>query len=449
LPNDLLDAMLTYSNTVHQLSCSWGWGGGPSNTTEEIFQFMDAVGQSFFNASGDTDAFTAGDTSDNSVDNPELQNAPSSSPSITQVGGTTLTMAGTGQSYTSETVWNWGAEYGAGYDGIGSSGGVSSYYPMPWWQTNVSDMAACGGSLTNRDIPDVALTGDNVFEYDGGNQTPDLVGGTSCSAPLWAGFMALVNQSAAAGGWPEVGFINPAIYALAASSSYSSCFHDITTGNNTWSGSRYLFHATNNYDLCTGLGTPNGMFLIAALGGDTLGFATGGAGYDFEGPLGGPFSPTAATFTLTNTSTTALNWTVINNASWLRVGGTGGSLAARESTNVTIPLLAGVTNYATGYYMSSLIFSNATLHVFHKVPVTLEVLGDLPGLTAVWDNGVQLTWNTVAGQTYQVQYKTNLDQADWNNLGSSVTASAVTVSVTDTNGVQSLPQRFYRVSLVQ
>lgn len=449
LPNDLLDAMLTYSNTVHQLSCSWGWGGGPSNTTEAIFQSMDAVGQSFFNASGDTDAFTAGNTSSNSVDNPELQNAPSSSPSITQAGATTLTMKGTGSGYSSETVWNWGVEYGANYDGVGSSGGVSSYYPIPWWQTNVANMTTRGGSTSNRNIPDVALTGDNVFEYDGGNQAPDIVGGTSCAAPLWAGFMALVNQSAAEGGWPEVGFINPAIYAIAAGSNYSTCFHDITTGNNTWSESPDLFQATAGYDLCTGLGTPNGMFLVAALGGDPLGLAAGGGGYDFTGPAGGPFSPVAATLTLTNTSTTTLIWTVTNNASWLSVGVAGGSLVGRGYTNVTITLLASATNYATGYYLSSLMFSNATLHVSHQVPVALDAQGVLTGLTAVWDNGVQLAWNALAGQSYQVQYKTNLAQVDWINLGSSVTAGAATVSVTDTNGVQSSLQRFYRVSLVQ
>ncbi len=86
--NDILNAMLSYSNTIRQLSCSWGWGGGPTNTTDAIFKGMDAVGQSFFNASGDSDAFTAGATSPNGVDNPSLPNTPSSSPYITQVGGT-------------------------------------------------------------------------------------------------------------------------------------------------------------------------------------------------------------------------------------------------------------------------------------------------------------------------------------------------------------------------
>src|SRR5581483_882916 len=88
IPNDILNAMLAGSNTVKCLSCSWGWGGGPSTTTDNIFKQMAAQGQSFFNASGDTDAFVAG--SNNDVDNSSQQNAPSSSPYIIQAGGTTL-----------------------------------------------------------------------------------------------------------------------------------------------------------------------------------------------------------------------------------------------------------------------------------------------------------------------------------------------------------------------
>jgi uncharacterized repeat protein (TIGR01451 family) len=62
-----------------------------------------------------------------------------------------------------------------------------------------------------------------------------------------------------------VGFINPALYAIAAGPNYTSCFHDTKTGNNTWSGSPNLFFAVTGYDLCTGLGTPNGTNLIFAL----------------------------------------------------------------------------------------------------------------------------------------------------------------------------------------
>ena len=150
---------------------------------------------------------------------------------------------------------------------VGSSGGISSYYSIPSWQTNVSNLAGRGGSTSQRNIPDVALTADNVYVKDSNGSNDDGIGGTSCAAPLWAGFMALVNQQAAANGRPSAGFINPAIYAIAAGSSYAACFHDVTTGNNTWSSSPNLFYATNGYDLCTGLGTPAGQNLINALAG--------------------------------------------------------------------------------------------------------------------------------------------------------------------------------------
>ncbi|HZT23155.1 MAG TPA: protease pro-enzyme activation domain-containing protein [Verrucomicrobiae bacterium] len=255
-PNDVLNRIAT-DNAAKQISCSWGWTGGPNATTDQIFQQMALQGQTFFTASGDSDAYPAG-----TVDNPFNLGTPADNPYITSVGGTTLTMNGAGASYASETVWNWGIRYGD--DGVGSSGGFSSYYPIPAWQTNIN-LVVRGGSQTTRNFPDVALTADDVFVIaDGGVQYLG-VGGTSCAAPLWAGFAALINQQAALNNRPPIGFLNPALYAIANSSAYTNCFHDTVTGNNTWSGSPNLFYATNNYDLCTGLGTPNGTNLINAL----------------------------------------------------------------------------------------------------------------------------------------------------------------------------------------
>ena len=262
--NDLLNAM--YANTnILNLSCSWGWGG-PSVTTDAIFTSMVAVGQSFFNASGDSQAFTPGNTSVNGVDNPSADNAPSSNPWITQVGGTTLTMNSADTGRSNEVVWNWSIEMSD--PGVGSSGGISSYYTIPAWQTNVPDLAARGGSTAYRNIPDVAAAADYIYViYDNAKNTNyyDDTAGTSCAAPLRAGFMALVNQQAAANGRPPVGFVNPALYTLAAKTAYTNYFHDVTSGSNTWSSSPTLFYATNNYDLCTGLGTMNGTNLINAL----------------------------------------------------------------------------------------------------------------------------------------------------------------------------------------
>lgn len=255
IPNDVLNRIAN-DDLATQISCSWGWSGGPSPATDQIFQQMALQGQSFFDAAGDSCAYPFG-----SVDDPFLDGTPADSPYVTSVGGTTLTMTVGGTSRISETVWNWGIEYGL--DGIGSSGGYSSYYPLPYWQTNVS-MTANQGSTTNRNFPDVALTADNVLVIaDGGIEYDE--GGTSCAAPLWAAFTALINQQAASNGHAPMGFINPALYAISRSASYATAFNDITTGNNTWSGSPNLYYAVTNYDLCTGLGTPNGTNLINTL----------------------------------------------------------------------------------------------------------------------------------------------------------------------------------------
>jgi len=370
LQNDLLNFMLA-SNSIKQLSCSWGWSDGPSGTTDAIFQYMAAAGQSFFNASGDSDAFTAGANSTNGVDNPLLGNAPSSSPYITQVGGTTLTMSGLGTAYTSEKVWNWGLTEGS-YDG--SSGGVSSYYPIPSWQTNLSNLASRGGSTSFRNIPDVALTADDVYVVSGGaGGGAGGYGGTSCSAPLWAGFMALVNQQAVAQGQPVAGFINPAIYALAAGPNYASYFHDVTAGNNTWPSSPNLFSAQSGYDLCTGLGTPKGTALINALspsGGALNVFAA--SGDTFYGPVGGTFYPGTGTLQLANTAGLSLGWSLVNTSAWLVVSATKGSLAARSSTNVVMSVSSAANRLAAAVYNTSLVITNPLGQIL-VVPLTLSV----------------------------------------------------------------------------
>lgn len=244
---DLLSRMQT-DNLSKQLSCSWG-GGSPNATAENIFKLMSAQGQSFFNATGDSDAFISSVA------------FPSDSTNITQVGGTTLTTTGPGGAYVSEKVWNWGLVQGK-Y--VGSSGGVSTYYKIPSYQAPVS-MTLNQGSTTMRNVPDVALTGDNVYvTYNNGSA--GNFGGTSCAAPLWAGFTALINQQAAGNGLNAIGFINPPIYNIGLGVNYTTSFHDIVDGDNTWPSSPTKFYGTNGYDLCTGWGTPK-LALINVLAG--------------------------------------------------------------------------------------------------------------------------------------------------------------------------------------
>jgi len=378
LPNSVLNSMLTFSNTVRNLSSSWGWGGGPTNTTDNIYKSMQAVGQSFFNASGDSDAFTTpAATSVNGVDNPSTYNTPSSNPYITQVGGTQLTMNGAGASYLSETVWNQGG--GSQGSGVGSSGGISSYYAIPSWQTNISNLTGRGGSTANRNIPDVAMNAyeDMYIVYGGTGQGSDGWGGTSFAAPLWAGFTALVNQWAWANGKSPVGFINPAIYSLAAGTNYTNCFHDITTGSNTWSSSPNLFYATNGYDLCTGLGSPNGQNFINALAPpDSLGI-TPLMGFAASGPVGGPFSGASQTFMLTNASGGSLNWMLANTSVWLNVSPGSGNLVTGGQTTVTVNLSSAAYSLPIGTYSATIWFTNETSGAALPRQFTLQVLQPL------------------------------------------------------------------------
>ena len=380
--NSILSQMAANS-TVKNLSCCWGWGGGPSTTTDAIFKQMVAQGQSFFNASGDSDAFTTGVSSVNGVDNPNPSSAgaPSSSPYITQVGGTTLVTTGPGGAWQSESVWNWGNSIGTSYDGSGSSGGISSYYSIPAWQTNVS-MASNQGSTTKRNIPDVALNADNVYIISGGSGAGSGgIGGTSCSAPLWAGLSALANQQAVASGKPSVGFINPVVYAIGTGAAYAQDFHDTTTGDNTWSSSPSQFYAVTGYDLCTGWGTPTGQNLIDALvaKGNS---ATSQLGIVSDpqltatGVVGGPFSPSTSVIILTNTGTSPLTWTLLNPSAvtWLKIAPTSGALAPQATTNLSVSFTAAAANLAAGNYSASFKFTNQAAAAVQIVTFQLQVL---------------------------------------------------------------------------
>ncbi|MGO8696555.1 MAG: protease pro-enzyme activation domain-containing protein, partial [Limisphaerales bacterium] len=259
---DALDAMASRSQ-IKQFSSAWGYTGGndPNTSFDSFFQQMAAQGQSFFQASGDGDAWVSSIW------------VPADSPYVISVGGTSLTTSGGNGTYVAETVWNSSTNvestsgvWFAGGDGYwGSGGGVSTVYSIPSWQASVS-MVANNGSTSMRNIPDVALTASNVFVASDNGLLGDFIG-TSCSAPLWAGYTALVNEQAANSNFPSAGFLNPAIYTLGRGPNYSLCFHDITSGNNTSSGSPSFYFATPGYDLCTGWGTPAGSNLINALAG--------------------------------------------------------------------------------------------------------------------------------------------------------------------------------------
>jgi subtilase family serine protease len=242
----------------NQVSCSFGIGGDTSLETQLTEMAMQ--GQTFFYASGDGGAPKEGTNSSPQDDN-----------YLTSVGGTELSMNGSGASWQSEQVWDFQFANGASY------GAVVTSDPIPAYQSWIN-MSLNQGSTIYRNIPDVAMVADYILVVDtkvftNGNP-PKInqvggIGGTSAASPLWAGFTALVNQQAAAQGKAPVGFLNPAIYNIAMGPLYNSCFHDIVVGNSTNANNPTEYFAQVGYDLCTGWGTPTGANLINALVGLT------------------------------------------------------------------------------------------------------------------------------------------------------------------------------------
>src|SRR6266850_1482751 len=133
-----------------------------------------------------------------------------------------------------------------------SGGGVSSFFPLPSWQTGLNAVHNQGQStaLSKRGVPDVAGNADPQTGYDVRiDGTNTVIGGTSAVAPLWAALIARINQVSGKPG----GYLNPSLYQN------RQALRDITSGNNGDYG------ATEGWDACTGLGSPNGAALAGVI----------------------------------------------------------------------------------------------------------------------------------------------------------------------------------------
>ncbi len=247
-----------------------------------------SLGITWVASSGDTGA--AGCDNDVSVATQGLGvSIPASIPEITAVGGTQFNegnltywsgsnglYGGSALSYIPEMAWNETAASVAQGGTIGSSGGgVSAVYPKPAWQT--------GPGVPNdgvRDVPDVALTAaaghDPYVVISEGFAVG--IGGTSASAPSFAGMLAVLNQYLVQNNVqakPGLGNINPKLYAMAAGNA-SGAFHDITLGDNIvpcqmktpdCTNGQFGYKAGVGYDMVTGLGSVNAYNLITAWAG--------------------------------------------------------------------------------------------------------------------------------------------------------------------------------------
>jgi subtilase family serine protease len=224
-----------------QISCSWGWTPADPSTLDPYFEQMASQGQNFFAASGDSSAWSASNEA-----------WPADDANIVSVGGTDLTTSSAAGPWKSETAW------------ADSGGGISpDSIPIPSWQKLSGVITSSNrGSTTLRNGPDVSANANFTFYVcaDQTTCTANEFGGTSFAAPMWAGYLALANQQAAANG-ESIGFIDPIIYPAALTSSYGTYFHDIT------SGSCGTFSGITGFDLCTGWGSPNTTGVINLLAG--------------------------------------------------------------------------------------------------------------------------------------------------------------------------------------
>ena len=240
-----LAAISTAKALSNQISCSWAWSPADPSSDDPYYQKFAAQGQNFFTASGDSGGYP-------SPASPFYY--PAEDDYVTAVGGTDLQVASAGGPWSSETAWSH------------SGGGISQdNIPIPAWQQLAGVITTTNkGSKTLRNVPDVAAEANFDF-YVCADQSgcQSGFGGTSFAAPMWAGYMALVNQQAIANGNPPLGFVNPAIYNIGVGSGYTTAFHDITSGGN----GAGRFTSVTGYDLVTGWGSPNGNGLIAALAG--------------------------------------------------------------------------------------------------------------------------------------------------------------------------------------
>lgn len=370
----IISAMTTHNPLPTTIGCSWGWTPADPSTLDIYFQKMSAQGQNFFAASGDSSTWSR-----------RNEAWPADDANVISVGGTDLATASAAGPWKSETAW------------VDSGGGISpDSIPIPSWQTAAIN-SSNKGSTTLRNGPDVSANANFTFYVcaDQTTCTANDYGGTSFAAPMWAGFVALVNQQLAENGKSTIGFLNPTIYAENANTTtYGEDFHDITSGT---SGS---YSAVVGYDLVTGWGSPTAGLITALTGSSPSGFSlsasaasvaptgtgsstvtlTVSGGYSDSVALtasGLPanvtaaFSPTSvsagsktSTLTFTATGATPGNYTVT-------VKGTGGD-GTVETTTVALT----VTGTAPGFSISASPSSlSVTRNSSGTVTVTIAAVG--------------------------------------------------------------------------
>jgi subtilase family serine protease len=177
---------------------------------------------------------------------------PASDPLVLGAGGTALGASFATGAYHGEMAWN--------ADTSASAGGYSALFSRPSYQDGIPRIGRMRG------VPDVAADADSstamTLTFAGGVLYPAQ--GTSAATPLWAAVIALADQLAG----HHLGFVNPALYAIARSPAYHRAFHDVVTGDNSvfWPSRLFTgYTAGPGWDPVTGWGSPNAQTLVPLL----------------------------------------------------------------------------------------------------------------------------------------------------------------------------------------
>ena len=231
--------------------CSDSFDSASANQMDAVLQRGAAQGMTFLVSSGDEGGY--GCTRLDADQHRVSVEMPAADPWVTAAGGTSVFLSANG-GYGKETAWDNAISWAS------SGGGVSSTFPRPSWQQGPGvDNSASDGK---RQLPDVASAADENTPYQIfiNGKSCACGDGTSAAAPLWSGFMALLDQDLAAKGMRKAGFANPIIYDIGArnASLPGPPFHDITEGNNL------VYLVTPGWDYATGWGSMNAGALASA-----------------------------------------------------------------------------------------------------------------------------------------------------------------------------------------
>ncbi len=351
----LSDLMASVATAAHQpgvsvVSMSWGFPEG-----QAVFAADEAAYDGVFNVPGVT--FVAS-TGDYGAADPEY---PAFSPNVVAVGGTSLTLNADG-SYDGETGWGYQSDSIGAF--IGSGGGISLYEPEPAYQQGVQ-------STGSRTTPDVSLVADpatGAWIADPYNLDPsnpfEIVGGTSLSAPAWAGLVALVNQGRAAVSESSLNGSSPTDTQQALYMLPQSDYNTITSGINGYT-------ATAGYNLVTGLGTPVANLLVPDL------VAYQGPGTTYSGPSVGPLQDAGLVSTGTTDSEPMDEFSVFDSFTVASVGLS--HVAAQRSNRVETTLSHGTNPVGRAARLAS-VWGDVVDQVLDAVPNTDShdtLIGDL------------------------------------------------------------------------